>query len=335
MRHTQSYSEATDLLRIAAVPLSHLSIEVGHFYLTDIIDDIGRVESEFRRMVPLVTTFTESARVRFGPTARISTCYLLDDYFSPDRNAAEILDKLLNAASAAGLVIDYLVRESGCAQISHFNDGVPTGEPIPVAEMVAAQIVAEPAPQDKSRDRPTDRPGWLCNGRRSSEHDPMQAMRNRQYLPPEEFGRREHTIFLDVELWNIRTADGVETTRWSCAFLAAVWHLLRLGVLRYHGAPVIVAHPWHGEPWPQRWHDVPPLIQLNPDAEPFAAYRTLSMLPKLYIGVEHAVRLILDHLDLDEDVVTQIIASAAAEAAPVTISRKISDRLSHLLLDGA
>jgi hypothetical protein len=212
-------------------------------------------------------------------------------------------------------------------------DGVPLGEPIPVAEMVAARIVAEPAPPDTGRRPPTAQSGWLCNGRRSSEHEPAQAMRGRTYEPPEEFGRREHSIFLDVQLWSTQLVDGVTVTRWSCPFLAAVWHLLRLGMLRYHGAAVVDPQQWHGEPWPRRWHEVPPVVQLTPDAAPFAAYQTLSMLPKRYLGIEHAVRLVLDHLDLDEDVLAQVIATGAAEG--VVVSRKISERLSHLLLDGS
>lgn len=64
-----------------------------------------------------------------------------------------------------------------------------------------------------------------------------------------------------------------------------------------------------------------------------AAYQTLSMLPKRYLAIEHAVRLVLDHLDLDEDVLAQVVATGAAE--DVAVSRKISERLSHLLLDGS
>jgi hypothetical protein len=335
MRGTRGYSEATDRPQIARVPLSHLSIEVGHFYPNDITGDIDRVKAEFRRIVPLVSAFVESARVQFGPEARVSTCYLIDDYFQPDTDPAEILGKLLAAADETGLTIDYLARESGCWQTSAFADGVPSGEPIPMAEMVAARIIAEPAPPDTGRRPPTAQSGWLCNGRRSSEHESAQAMRGRPYQPPEEFGRREHSIFLDVQLWHTRIVEGVTETRWSCSFLAAVWHLMRLGMLRYHGEPVVDPQLWRGEPWPRRWHEVPPVVQVNPAAQPFAAYRTLSMLPKLYIGIEHSVRLVLDHLDLDDDVVNQIIDCAANDQVPVAVSRKISDRLSHLLLDGS
>jgi hypothetical protein len=349
----EGYSEATERPRIAPVPLSHLSIEVGHFTLKSIVEDPDDIRAEFRRIVPLVAAFTESARIQFETEPRISTCYLIDDYFLDDsdtaRNPAKVLPRLLNAAEEAGLRIDYLARESACAQTSIFADGVPLGEPIPVAEMVAARLVPEPAPDDNGGRPPTAESGWLCNGRRSSLSEPTQAMRPRTYVPPKAFSAREHSIFIDVELWSKPLVDGVETTRWSCPFLAAVWHLLRLGMLRYNGEAVVVpqmhtlAEPelaraqslsdGQDPSWPQRWADVPPVVQLRRGAQPFAAYQTLSMLPKRYIEIEHAVRVILDHLDLDEDVTDQIVTAGAAEGIPV--SPKVSERQSHLLLDGS
>ncbi len=334
------YSEQTEHSQIANVPLSHLSIEVGHFYLNDIINEADQVKAEFRRMVPLVAAFIESARVEFGPEARVSTCYLVDDYFQPDTDPSEVLGNLLDAAADSGLIIDYLARESGCWETPSFADGVPLGEPIRLAEMVAARIVAEPTPPSNGRRPPTAESGWLCNGRRSSDDEPAQAMRVQPYQPPEEFGRREHSIFLDVQLWSRRTetVNGrPETrTRWSCPFLASVWQLLRLGMLRYEGAAVVAPYQWHsGMRWPRRWPEVPAVVQLNPDAAPFAAYKTLSMLPKRYLGIEHSVRLILDHIDLDDDVVTQIIECGATDSVPVTVPRKVTERLGHLLFDGS
>ncbi|WP_280274489.1 SCO2522 family protein [Nocardia wallacei] len=329
----QGYSEAAERPPCAPIPLSHLSIEVGHFGPGEILDDIGRVRSELRGLVPLVSAFAESARSRFGAGARVSTCYLIDDCLQPDTDPAQVVGRLLSAAAESGLAIDYLARRSACRRTSRFVDGVPVGAPIPLAEMVAACLVAEPTPPDNGGRPPTARTGWLCNGRRSSEHDAAQAMRGRAYRPPEEFGRREHSVFLDVQLWSTQVVGGATETRWSAPLLSAVWQLLRLGLLRYHGAAVVDPQPWRDESWPRRWHDVPPVVQLAPDAAPFAAYQALSMLPKRYLGEEHAVRLVLDHLDLDDDVVEQTIARGSEEAVPVP--RRVSDRLSVLLLDGS
>ncbi|MFF3228670.1 SCO2522 family protein [Nocardia suismassiliense] len=341
MRDSVGYSEETERARIDRVPLSHLSIEVGHFYMNEIANDMDQVVREFRRIVPLVEAFIASARVQFGPRARVSTCYLIDDYFQPDTDPREILGKLLTAADETGLRIDYLARESGCWQADPFVDGVPLDEPIRLAEMVAARIVAEPEISSSTGRRPpTAESGWLCNGRRSSLDEPAQAMRVQPYRPPEEFGRREHSIFLDVQLWSKRPelVNGRNEihTKWSCAFLASVWHLLRLGMLRYDGAAVVVPQPWRaGDGWPSRWREIPAVVQLNSDATPFAAYKALSMLPKRYLAIEHSVRLILDHIDLDGDVVDQIIRCGVYDEVPVTVSRKVTERLSHLLLDGS
>ncbi|MGV9677459.1 SCO2522 family protein [Nocardia sp. NPDC003482] len=336
MRDSRTYVEATEQPWMAGVPMSHLSIEVGHFVLDTISGDSSYVEREFRRIVPLVAAFVESARIQFGNGARVSTCYLLDDYFQSETDAAAVITELLGAARRAGLGIDYLARESGCVRSSPFAHGVPVSEPIPVAEMVAARIVAEPAPSDTGSRPPTAESGWLCNGRRSSEGESAQAMRERTYRPPEEFGRREHSIFMDVEMWSTTMVDGRATTRWSSPFLAAVWQLMRLGMLRYHGAPVVNPYLWRtGEPWPKRWHEVPPVVQLVPTAAPFAAYQTLSMLPKRYLSIEHAVRVILDHLDLDDDVMDEVVRRGAEDEVPVTVSRTVSERLAHLLLDGS
>ncbi|RMI33258.1 SCO2522 family protein [Nocardia stercoris] len=330
------YTESTEHPVISSLPLSHLSIEVGHFALKDIARDPRGIRAQLTHIAPLVAAFTESARLRFGRGARISTCYLIDDYFQPELPPADIVPKLLAAAADTGVRIDYLARESGCASATRFAGGEPIGEPVPIAEMVAARIVPDPAPPATGGRAPTAESGWLCNGRRSSEHDPAQAMTDRRYRPPEEFGRREHTIFLDVELWSHPNGPGRDK-RWSCAFLAAVWHLLRLGMLRDHGAPVLDPLVWvpddPAEPWPDEWSDLPAVIRLNPAAQPFAAYQTLSMLPKRYIGIEHAVRVILEHLDLDEDVVARTVADGVADG--VTVPDLVSERLSHLLLDGS
>ncbi|MBF6174016.1 SCO2522 family protein [Nocardia blacklockiae] len=333
MREPPGYSESAEEPRVASIPLSHLSIEVGRCFAHDLGGDGTTLRADFRRTVPMVSAFAESVRVRFGPRTRISTCYLIDDCSGPDADVAKTLTALLTAAADTGLSIDYLARASGCRETRRFVDGAPAGEPIPVAEMVAARIVAEPAPPETGGRKPTAESGWLCNGRRASDQEPSQAMGGRPYVPPEEFGRREHSIFLDVQLWS-RTHDGGDTvTRWSPAFLAAVWHLLRLGLLRYHGAPVVEPHAWQADPWPNRWQDVPPVLQLEPRAAPFAAYRTLSMLPESFLPIEHAVLLVLDHLDLDDDVLEQIVARGAAEGVPV--SREPAERLAHSFLGGS
>jgi hypothetical protein len=330
------YRETTEQVKTEWVPLSHLSIEVGHFLMNELGEGRAPIVRQFRRVAPMVRAFTEVAGAEFGPSARVSTCFLVDDYFRQHTDPREVIPLLLDCAAECGVTIDYLAREAGCWEVPAFADGVTAGEPIRLAEMVAARIVAEPLPKESTGRRPpTAESGWLCNGRRSSDDEPALAMRTTPYRPAEEFGRHEHSVFLDVQMWSTpgETADGL--TRWSCPFLASVWQLLRLGMLRHDGAVVVRPYPWSDQQsWPERWWEMPSVVQLNPDAHPFAAYRALSILPHRYLGIEHAVRVILDHLELDQEVIDQTVARGERESIRVSVPRVVSQRLAHVIMDG-
>ncbi|MFI5720333.1 SCO2522 family protein [Nocardia sp. NPDC051750] len=329
-----AYSEAGELGQDRRVPLSHISVEVGHFLMQDLINGVDRIQQQFRRVVPLLDAFTRSAQAEFGGRARVSTCFLVDDYFRPDTDPGVILEKILGAAAECGLTIDYLAREAGCADVPEVvRDGIVRTPAIALAEMVRHRIVAEPYQGANGRRPPTAESGWLCNGIRATDREPGQAMHPEQeYRPPEEFGRRGHSIFLDVEMWDHPDPD-VGTPKWSCPYLAAIWQLLRLGMLRYEGRSPVEPQLWSGQRWPGHWEDLPSVIQLNENAKPFAAYRSLSILPMRYVGIEHAVRVILDHIQLDHEVVEQVVARGSREN--VSVSRRVAERLEHHLLAGS
>jgi hypothetical protein len=149
----------------------------------------------------------------------------------------------------------------------------------------------------------------------------MSAVRGWQ--PPRETCARRHSVFLDVELWDERGGDRT----WSCAFLAAVWQVLRLGLLRADGGPVLTPQPLAG-PLPGSWDQLPPLLQLRPEADPFAAYRTASVLSSWYLPVEHAVRVLLDQLAPDEAALGQVAERAAAEG--LRLPDQVVDRVSYV-----
>ncbi len=173
----------------------------------------------------------------------------------------------LAEAERAGLSVDYLARESGCAT---------TGK-VPVAEAVAGRIVESPPPGSYGLRPPAAQTGWLANGERSPAARAPQAMkRAAAWQPPRETAARRHSVFLDVELWS-DDADGHRT--WSCPFLAAVWQLARLGLLRDEGEAVLVPQPHTATGFPDSWDELPSLLRLNAGADPFAAYRTCSVLP--------------------------------------------------------
>ncbi|MGV9677584.1 SCO2522 family protein [Nocardia sp. NPDC003482] len=330
------YSESTENTKMEEVALSHLSIETGHFYMSDLRNGEDNIRSQFQYVARLVDFHTQDAETRFGKGARVSTCFLIDDFFGPSTKPAKILDKLLGVAAECKLSIDYLAREAGCALAPVYVDGLPTTTPIPLADVVTSRLVPEPIENTSGKRPPDIDSGWMCNGRRSSDFDPIQAMRKQPYREPVQNGRREHSIFLDVQLWDKVSRAGADDRRWSCPLLAAVWQLLRLGMLRYNGAAVARPHAWKpSDGWPDTWSEMPTVTQLNPAAKPFAAYRALSILPRRYLGIEHAVHTILDHVDIDRDVYDQIMNRAARESVTVRLPRDVTDRLSIMLLDEA
>lgn len=149
------------------------------------------------------------------------------------------------------------------------------------------------------------------------------------WTPPTETAARRHSVFVDVEMWDNR--DNRRT--WSCPFLAAVWQLARLGLLRHHGEAVLRPRAWSdGEAFPRRWDDLPPLVQLNASAAPFSAYRTASVLPSRFLPVEHAVRVILDQVDADRGALRQVAERSAREG--LAVPDEIADRASYVFYAG-
>ncbi|MEU6102321.1 SCO2522 family protein [Streptomyces flaveolus] len=307
--------------RTEAVPLAHLSLELGHLYMEDFEAGPERLRDHFTQVRPWVDAARAAAVARTGgKRARISTCFLIDDYFTRFSTPADVVPMLLAEADRAGLTVDYLARESGCAV---------TGK-VPVAEAVAGRIVESPPPGSYGLRPPAAQTGWLANGERSPVARAPQAMkRAAAWQPPRETAARRHSVFLDVELWS-DDPDGQRT--WSCPFLAAVWQLARLGLLRNQGEAVLVPQPHTASGFPDDWDELPSLLRLNPRADPFAAYRTCSVLPTRFLPVEHAVRVILDQIEVDPQALDQVAKRSAGERAAVPDS--VADRISYVYYAG-
>ena len=194
---------------------------------------------------------------------------------------------VLAAAEREGVEIDYLARESACADANGMSP----------ATLTLGSLVTEPVPGTTGGRPPLTETGWLTNGQRSPSTSRGEAMAKRTpWQPPQESARRRHSIFVDVELWDER--DGQRT--WSCPMLAAVWQLLRLGLLRDQGRPVVTPQDWTDPRFPDDWDDLPAVIRLRPKAAAFAAYTTLSVLSPRFLPVELAVRTILSQFACDE-----------------------------------
>jgi hypothetical protein len=293
------FRERSADVTVRAVPLSHLSVELGHLYMEDFVAGPDRLEQLFADVAPWARTAAET--VRAGRRPRVSTCFLVDDYFSQLQGPAEVMPQVLAAAEKSGVTIDYLAREASCAGATG-----PYGEVSP-AELLVAQLVAEPDPGSTGGRPPAAQSGWLCNGRRSPSGN-ASAMEVLTWEPPAQNAARQHSIFVDVELWD---ENGGGRT-WSCPLLAAVWQALRLGLLRHNGEPLVEPVPAPAD-WPTKWAELPPVVQLNRAATPFAAYGTLSILPSRFLPVEIAVRTILGQVWFDSGVTDQLADRARSE----------------------
>lgn len=305
--------------RVESVPFSHLSIELGHLYMEDFEAGQERLDEHFEVVAQKVLAARVPGSIE---QPRISTCVLVDDYFTRLRTPAEVVPMLLSAARRHGLQIDYLVRESSCA----------TANGVALAELVAGRLTALPPPGTNGSRPPVSESGWLCNGQRSPADGPREAMRRTDWTPPVEIGARNHSVFVDVELW--RDVDDRETGRvqrlYSCAFLAAVWQLLRLGLLRHDGASVVRPVPV-GQSLPTSWDDLAPITVLRSGAQPFCAYRTFSVLPSRFLQVEAAVRVILEQVAPQAEVLAQLANRADRDGMP--FSSDVTRRVDYVFFD--
>lgn len=297
-----------------SVALSHLSIELGHLYMDDFRLGERRLREQFQRVRPWARTAVESVTESLaGRTARISTCFLIDDYFTRFSTPPEVVTALVVAARSAGLEIDYVARESGCVRAGDVD----------LASVVQQHLVGEPAEGDNGGRPPVTVSGWLTNGERSPSVGGGTAMAKApDWRPPRESARQNHSIFVDVELWS----DGPDGRVWSCPFLAAVWQLQRLGLIRHLGEPV--AEPrlmTHGD-LPADWDAMPSIVQLNPNASALRAYRTFTAMDARFLPIELAVRTILAQVAVDPVVNATICGRAAGEGQdlPGEIVRRIA-----------
>lgn len=104
------FRETSAQPRTASLPFSHLSLELGHLYMEDFALGAERLRRHFAAVRPWVDAARSTVGTPGGRRPRISSCFLIDDYFSRLSTPAELIPPLLEAAAAAGLTIDYLAR---------------------------------------------------------------------------------------------------------------------------------------------------------------------------------------------------------------------------------
>ncbi|MEJ3745403.1 SCO2522 family protein [Actinomycetes bacterium KLBMP 9797] len=310
------FREAAAERRVKRVPLAHLSIELGHLYMEDFAAGPERLRELFAQVAPWAAAARVAAARGLPGRPRISTCFLVDDYFTRFKSPAEVIPEVLAAAGECGLEIDYLARESGCAQAGD----------VPLARLVEDRLVPDPPPETNGSRPPVSESGWLCNGQRSPVSGALEAMGGFQkWAPPAQNAANRHSIFIDVELWD----EGPDGRTWSCPYLAAVWQLLRLGMLRADGEPVAAPESWEG-PFPDDWDRLPAVVRLTGKAAPFSAYRTLSVLASRFLPIEAAVRTILGQVWADPQVTDQ--TQEAARRDGVALPAELEGRIQYVFM---
>ncbi len=319
------FHESTARRRIEKVGQAHLSIELGHFsHDDDNMSDYAYLCDHFRRIAPWVRAARERcAAMVSGSKPRIKTCILVDDYFAHPAPPRVLVPVLVEAAATADLVIDHIARESGLADPA----AGAAGSGVPPAELVQARLVEDPPPNSTGTRPPVSQTGWLCNGQRTPPQGRQEAMKEAvRWTPPVQNSARNHSIFVDIELWN-SAKDG--RRRWSCAMLASVWQLVRLGMIRDNGHAVAVARALPAE-LPHDWSLMPPVVSLQGDDAALGAHRTLTICPSQFLPVEHAVRTILDRVAVDPTVLDQIAQRAASDGIDSPVATV--DRIDYVFL---
>ncbi|WP_433717587.1 SCO2522 family protein [Actinoplanes sp. CA-051413] len=306
---------ATPVVR--RVPLAHLSIELGHLYMDDFTAGRARLAAQFEAVRPWADAARGACAEELGQRpSRVSTCFLIDDYFTRFSTPPAVIGDLVEAAQAAGVEIDYVARESGCA----------TADGVDVATLVRQHLVAEPPEGDNGSRPPTAVSGWLSNGERGGAAPGSAMAAPRAWRPPRQSAVRNHSIFVDIELWN----GPADQPYWSCPFLAAVWQLQRLGLIRHLGEPVGDPQLMSVADVPAEWERMPAVVQLNPRAAPFRAYRTFTAMAARFLPIELAVRTILGQVAVDATVAEQVRERATGEG--IDLPGEVVDRIRYAFL---
>lgn len=292
----------------ATASFSHLSIEVGHVEPKSFWRGVEHLANHLRRIAPWLEP-ASTAWVNPDIEARTSTCFLVDDYTATIPPPSEVIPKLLKAAGQCGIGIDYLVRESAYA--GH--------DALSLARLIESRTAHGDSLAGCEPGQPVGTSAWLSDGDRRAS--PVTA--DDSVVGDSEQTEPSDSIFMDIRLWS----ENASGQGWSCSFLAAVWQLARLGLVKDNNRA-------YGTPWEEgslsRWDELPSVIQLRQNAAPFHAYRTVSILESRYLPIEAAVRVILKEASVEPETLGRIAAYGGREG--VRVPAKLVDRINYIFV---
>jgi len=103
--HTE-FSESSADLKVQSVPLSHVSVELGHLLPPKTWQrdrrPSGRTFGSVAPWVRAAAATPAGDRLRTSSRVRWSTCFLIDDYFSRFSSPAEVIPMVIDAAKSEG-----------------------------------------------------------------------------------------------------------------------------------------------------------------------------------------------------------------------------------------
>ena len=130
----------------AAFPVS---VDIGHLYMEDLGAGVNAVQRTFAAAAPWIRAARAPQAIGCEKkSVRLSTCFLIDDYFGRFSTPAAVIPMVLAAAERENLEIDYLARESACATA---GDASP-------ASLTVGSLVTVAGPRDDRRPAAAPRP---------------------------------------------------------------------------------------------------------------------------------------------------------------------------------
>jgi hypothetical protein len=264
-------------------PAAHISIEAYHPYGGDFAAGEDSLTEHFVRALPYIRAFTEDCAIDRGigiGEVVASNCVLIDDYLNAPNSRyrpAQIVDMLTRSAKKAGIEIDYIAREEAYTQLAR----------IAIEKLIEEE---QGLPESQKTIRLHQGSAWLVN---ENPH-PVFAAGAMEERPPLlgqniDSSSTGHGIYLSIELWGNYGPGGERL--YACPTLATGWELGREGDPMFH-LPISLNDAKDFK----TWKEMPPIIQLNPSAAPFAAESSATILSRRLIGVEHAVGVIRNRL---------------------------------------